>query len=288
MAKCFITDEDSYIKRFAMLKTVLFVPVAALALLTSCTNAPPLAQSATPSATTFSDESYGKVLKTYVNAKGLVNYPALQANPQPLKTFVASLGTVSPSTYAAWNEPEKIAFQINAYNAITLESIIDQKPLKKSIKDIGGVWNGNKHRVLGESKTLDDIEHQILRKQFTEPRIHAALVCAAMSCPPLRQEPYTGAKLNVQLDDQVRQWLSSRGLQIDRAQNKVQISNIFDWYGDDWKKQYSVEGQFAGNDKQRATLNFIGRYVSSSDRDYLAQGKYKLGYLNYDWSLNRQ
>jgi Protein of unknown function, DUF547 len=271
-----------------MRKPALLGIITAIATLTSCTNAPPLAQSATPASTTFSDEAYGKVLKTYVNDKGLVNYTALQANPQPLKSFVASLGTISPSTYAAWSDPEKIAFQINAYNAITLESIIDQKPLKKSIKDIWGVWNGKKHMVLGESKTLDDIEHKTLRKQFTEPRIHAALVCAAISCPPLRQEPYTGAKLNAQLDDQVRQWLSNQGLKIDRTQNKVQISAIFDWFGDDWKKQYSVEGQFAGNDKQRATLNFIGRYVSPPDRDFLAQGKYKLSYLNYDWSLNRQ
>jgi Protein of unknown function, DUF547 len=282
-----------YSKRFAMLKTVLIVPVAAIALLTSCTNTPPLAQSANPAAATasaqpLSYETYGTVLKTYVNAKGLVDYSTLQANPQPLKTFVANLGAVPPSTYAAWSEPDKIAFLINAYNAITLESIIDQKPLKKSIKDIWGVWNLNKHALLGEAKTLDNIEHQILRKQFNEPRIHAALVCAAMSCPPLRPEPYTGAKLNTQLDDQVRQWLSTQGLQIDRTQNKVKISAIFDWFGDDWQKQYSIEGKFAGNAKQRATLNFISRYISAPDRDFLAQGKYKLSYLNYDWSLNRQ
>lgn len=276
-----------------MLKTRSFVLMAAIAILPACTNAPPLAQSVSPaiataSAQPFTYEGYSKVLKTYVNAKGLVNYLALQANPQPLKAFVASLGTVAPSTYNAWSDPEKIAFQINAYNAITLQSIIDQKPLKKSIKDIGGVWNSTKHLVLGESKTLDSIEHQTLRKQFDEPRIHAALVCAAISCPPLRQEPYLGEKLNTQLDDQVRQWLSTTGLEIDRTQNKVKISAIFDWFGDDWQKQYSVEGKFAGNGKQRATLNFISRYLSPSDQDYLAQGKYKVNYLNYDWSLNRQ
>jgi Protein of unknown function, DUF547 len=267
--------------------------MAAIAILPACTNAPPIAQSVSPAAATasaqpFTYEGYGTVLKTYVNPQGLVNYPALQANPQPLKAFVASLGAVPASTYTAWSDPEKIAFQINAYNSITLESIIDQKPLKKSIKDIGGVWNSTQHAVLGESKTLDNIEHQTLRKQFSEPRIHAALVCAAVSCPPLRQEPYTGAKLNAQLDDQVRQWLSRTGLQIDRTQNKVKISAIFDWFGDDWQKQYSVEGKFTGNGKQRATLNFISRYVSPSERDYLAQGKYKVGYLNYDWSLNQQ
>jgi Protein of unknown function, DUF547 len=178
---------------------------------------------------------------------------------------------------------------INAYNAITLESIINQKPLKKSIKDIFGVWNFAKHTVAGEAKTLDDIEHNTLRKNFNEPRIHAALVCAAMSCPPLRREPYIGAKLNEQLDDQVRQWLSNgHGLKIDRAQNQVSVSSIFKWFGEDWQKSYGAADKFVGKPTERAVLNFISRYLSPKDQSYLAKGSYKLKYLNYDWSLNRQ
>jgi hypothetical protein len=276
-----------------MLKPRSFVLMAAIALLSGCANTPPLAQTNNPpkqmAAAPLSYESYGTILRTYVNDKGLVDYPALQANQQPLKDFVKQLGATSPGAYAAWGEPEKIAFLINAYNAITLESIIDQKPLKQSIKDIFGVWKINQHTVLGESKTLDNIEHQMLRKQFQEPRIHSALVCAAVSCPPLRQEPYTGAKLDAQLNEQAKKWLSSSyGLQIDRAQNRVSVSSIFDWFGDDWQKQYSVEGKFTGNAKARAFLNFISRYVSPEERSYLAQGNYKLSYLKYDWSLNRQ
>jgi hypothetical protein len=277
-----------------VLKARSFFLIAAIALLSSCANNPPLAQTNNPpkqmaAAAPLSYESYGTILRTYVNDKGLVDYPALQANQQPLKDFVKQLGATSPSTYAAWGEPEKIAFLINAYNAITLESIIDQKPLKKSIKDIFGVWKINQHTVLGESKTLDDIEHQMLRKQFQEPRIHSALVCAAVSCPTLRQEPYIGEKLDAQLNDQAKKWLSSSyGLQIDRTQNRVSVSSIFDWFGDDWQKQYGVEGKFTGNAKARAFLNFISRYVSPEEGSYLAQGNYKLSYLKYDWSLNRQ
>jgi hypothetical protein len=229
------------------------------------------------------------ILQTYVNAEGLVNYAALQANPAPLKAFIAQLGAVSPSAYEAWEEPEKIAFLINAYNAITLESIIEQNPIKGSIKDILGVWNLKRHQVMGRSLTLDAIEHEILRKDFQEPRIHAALVCAAVSCPILRQEPYKADQLDAQLEDQVRKWISSpHGLQIDRSQNQVGISAIFNWFGEDWQTQYAVEGKFVGSAKERAVLNFISNYVSPEDKAYLEQGNYKLNYLNYDWALNQQ
>jgi hypothetical protein len=268
--------------------------MGAIALLTGCTNIPPLAQNESQTAQVASTtplpyEGYRSVLRTYVSADGLVDYPALQANPQMLKGFIQQIGSVSPETYAAWSENEKIAFLINAYNAITLESIINQNPLKGSIKDIFGVWNFNKHIVMGRSLTLDTIEHEILRKDFQEPRIHAALVCAAISCPSLRQEPYTGENLDQQLDDQVRKWLSSsHGVQIDRTQNRVAISSIFDWFGKDWQAQYAIEGKFVGSAKERAVLNFISNYISREDKEYLAQGNYKLNYLNYDWSLNRQ
>jgi hypothetical protein len=277
-----------------MLKTRSFVLMAAIALLYSCNSLSPSVQGNAPSTQSvsiapLSYESYRKILQTYVSTQGLVDYSALQTNPQPLKDVVVQLGAVAPSTYAAWGDPDKIAFLINAYNAITLESIINQKPLKKSIKDIFGVWNFAKHTVAGEAKTLDDIEHNILRKNFNEPRIHAALVCAAMSCPPLRREPYIGAKLNEQLDDQVRQWLSNgHGLKIDRAQNQVSVSSIFKWFGEDWQKSYGAADKFVGKPTERAVLNFISRYLSPKDQSYLAKGSYKLKYLNYDWSLNRQ
>jgi len=279
-----------------MLKPTALIVMGAIALLSSCTT--PIAKSqndSTPTQTSvgatapFSYEDYATVLQTYVDEDGLVDYVALQANPAPLKAFVEMLGAVSPSTYDAWSEQEKIAFLINAYNAITLESIIDQNPLKNSIKDIFGVWNFNKHTVMGQSMTLDTLEHEILRKDFQEPRIHAALVCAAISCPPLRQEPFTGAGLDAQLTDQVQRWLTGpHGLKIDREQNQVSISAIFDWFGQDWQPQYAIEGAFTGSEKERAVLNFISNYVSADDQEYLKQGNYKLGYLDYDWALNRQ
>jgi Protein of unknown function, DUF547 len=237
----------------------------------------------------FNTDAYAEVLKAYVNEAGFVDYRGLQVNAAPLKAFNRSLGEVSPQTFASWNEAEQIAFLINAYNAFTLESIIDQSPLKASIRDIPGVWRIRKFQVAGQAKTLDEIEHQTLRKNYQEPRIHAALNCTAISCPSLRTEPYTGEKLDQQLDEQVRRWLNSpEGVQIDRNANQVQVSALFDWFGQDWTAQYAVEQGFTGNAKQRAFLNFISQYLSPDDRAYLMQGNYRLSYLDYNWTLNEQ
>lgn len=277
----------------------LLTLVPTLIILTSCTLSVPINKAPAQESqvqvnrgtdtTLLNYEDYATVLKTYVNNKALVNYQELQQNREQLDRFNASLGAVEPSTYQSWDEAEKIAFLINAYNSFTLESIIDQKPLKKSIRDIKGVWKGRKFNIAGDSKTLDNIEHKTLRKEFNEPRIHMALVCAAISCPPLRNEPYTGEKLDQQLDDQTQQFLvSPHGFRIERQEGTVYLSAIFKWFGEDWKKTYGVDDKFTGNANQRAVLNFISDYLSPEDQEYLERGKYKIKYLNYDWSLNKQ
>ncbi|NJN87520.1 MAG: DUF547 domain-containing protein [Leptolyngbyaceae cyanobacterium SL_7_1] len=247
------------------------------------------AESPVAANTPFRYDSYAQVLEQYVDEQGLVDYVGLQADADGLKRFNQSIGAVPSATYEAWSDAEKMAFLINAYNSFTLESIIDQNPLKASIRDIPGVWRVRRFQVAGQSKTLDDIEHNTLRPTFQDPRIHAALNCTAISCPVLRQEPYTAEKLDAQLEEQVRLWLASpQGLQIDRANNQVRISQLFDWFGEDWLPNYGTSEGFTGNDKQRAALNFISQYVSEDDRAYLQQGEYELSYLDYDWTLNRQ
>ena len=239
--------------------------------------------------TSFNYQTYNHVLQTYVSDRGLVNYQQLQTNRQQLDQFNQSLATVTTETYNSWSETEKLAFLLNAYNSFTLQSIIDQNPLKNSIRDISGVWKGRKFVITGSAKTLDNIEHDIIRKDFNEPRIHMALVCAAMSCPILRNEAYTAEELDAQLDDQTRKFITSpQGFKIDREQKIVYLSSIFKWYGQDWLPNYGTENKFTGSKKEKAVLNFISQYLNSQDRQYLEQGKYKISYLNYDWSLNKQ
>ncbi|MBE9070488.1 DUF547 domain-containing protein [Leptolyngbya cf. ectocarpi LEGE 11479] len=232
---------------------------------------------------------YDEVLSTYVDEAGWVNYADLQQSRQGLDTFNNGLANVDDATLSSWSEAEQIAFWINAYNSLTLKSIIDQTPIKPSIKDITGVWRLRKHPINQTEKTLDSIEHDVLRVDFDEPRLHAAIVCAAISCPPLRDEAFTGENLDTQLDEQVMQWLARPdGLEIDQAAGEVKISKIFNWFGGDWIPSYGVDSGFTGSKEERAVLNFISNYVGDEDRAYLEAGDYKVSYFDYDWSLNKQ
>ena len=156
-----------------------------------------------------------------------------------------------------------------------------------SINKISGVWNRNTHQVMGKAMTLDNIEHQILRQQFNEPRIHMALVCASKGCPPLLNQPYTGSALNAQLNGRAQAFVASpQNFRIDRAKNEVYLSSLFKWYGQDFEKKYGT-GAFQGSAKERASLNFLSQYLGS-EANYLKTTRYQVRYLDYDWSLNKQ
>ena len=247
------------------------------------------------------NDDFAAVLKTYVNQNGMVDYRSLNSNPGRLVSFVAALDMLAPDVYRKWSAKEKIAFWINAYNALTLKAIIDHYPIsagffktlaypRNSIRQIPGVWDGLRFRVMGREMTLDEIEHATLRKEFNEPRIHLALVCAAMGCPPLRNEPYVGDKLDQQLDDQTRHFLANtRKFGINRSQAKVYLSPIFKWFGGDFVKTYGTDREFAKfSPDERAVLNFFVKFVNEKDREYLLRGSYAIFYLDYDWSLNEQ
>jgi len=231
------------------------------------------------------------VLNLYVD-RGCVDYAALQANCQPLLRFNASLARVEPETYAQWSQAAQIAFWIDAYNALTLQVILAHYPTRSALV-VPGAWTRFKFHLAGQELTLNAIEHEILRQQFNEPRIHMALVCASCGCPPLRSEPYTGDRLEAQLDDNTRTFLRDpANFAIDRAQNTVKLSAIFKWFGEDFVETY---GNGAGDairtgysPAQGATLNFISRFLNPADQEFLAAGGYRLTYARYDWSLNSQ
>ncbi|MDT8272232.1 MAG: DUF547 domain-containing protein, partial [Desulfomonilia bacterium] len=127
-------------------------------------------------------------------------------------------------------------------------------------------------------------------KEYNEPRIHMAIVCASMGCAPLRNEPYTGDKLDAQLNDQSMTFLSSpKRLSIDTKEKVVWLSPYFKWFGEDFIKTYGTSDRFPGfNETERASLNFITAYSPDAQRTYLAEGNYTIKYLDYDWSLNEQ
>ena len=237
---------------------------------------------------TYAD--YEGVLKAVVT-DGRVNYKALKAAPDTLYRYLDSAAGVSEAQFNTWTESQRLVFLTNLYNASTLRLILDHFPVE-TIKDIGsifkGPWDQPVVRLFGKTITLNNLEHDIIRKQYNEPRIHMALVCAAKGCPTLRSDAYTPEKLNDQLDEQVRRYLTrSAGLNLDRKKNVVYFSSIFKWYGKDFVARYSPTTGFTGLDKtERAVANFCSAYLISADRDFLSAGGYSVKYLDYDWSLN--
>lgn len=235
---------------------------------------------------------YDSVLKDSVK-DGFVNYANLKKNTHPLDQYLDHLSRVKRDEFKSWQENERLAYLINLYNAATLKLIVDHYPVE-SIKDIGGFfrgpWSQKFIKLFGDTVTLGTLEHEILRKDYDEPRIHVALVCAAKGCPPLREEAYTAAGLNAQLDDQSKTFLESpKGMRIDRSNKKVYLSSIFNWFGKDFINKYTPTSGFDGfNKTEQAVLNFCGRYVSEEDREYLQAGNYSIQYLDYDWSLNEK
>jgi rSAM/selenodomain-associated transferase 2 len=237
------------------------------------------------------DSSHALFEKTLqqVNDQGLIDYRSLKDQPKDLNDYLLTLAKVSGAEIEKWPRDEKIAFWINAYNAFTLKAIIDHYPIK-SIRDIDGVWKHPIYLVAGKKRSLDEIEHEILRKKFNEPRIHMALVCAAMSCPPLGETAFTGLQLEQQLKDQSSAFLSNLNhFRIDKEARKVYLSSIFNWFGDDFIKTYTPKTGFAKKSSQeKAVLNFIAGHSSAGDREFLQSGQYNVDYLDYDWALNEK
>lgn len=249
----------------------------------------------------FDSGEYAAVLSRFVDDRGMVDYRGLITERELLDSFVDALAFLSPSTYDGLSEAEKIAFLINAYNGLTLRAVIDHYPIEpsgvsglvfpdNSIRQIQGVWDEITFSVMEESWTLDRIEHDTLRVDFDEPRIHLALVCAAMGCPPLRTEPYTGDRLDSQLDDQANIFLSNpQKFTIDREKGVVSLSSIFKWFGEDFIPSYGTDDLFTDhNREERAVLNFIATYVGEADRSFLENESYRIDYQPYDWTLNEQ
>lgn len=234
---------------------------------------------------TLTTETYAATLRRFVTPEGRVRYAALKASPTDLDAFLASIGTLDPAAVRRWAETDRIAFWINAYNAITLKTIINHYPIHRSglasilfpensIRQIPNAWSARSWRVMGEKRSLDDIEHEVLRKQFQEPRVHMALVCAAKGCPPLRDEPYSGPRLKDQLDDQTRRYLASpAGSRVLDGGNAVAVSAIFQWFSAD----------FAAVGGVRA---FLSRYSPPETVARLATNSVRMTFLDYDWTLN--
>jgi hypothetical protein len=245
----------------------------------------PLSPSAARANFDLTHAAWSALLRAHVKLQDVrgtasrVDYAGFARERRALGAYLAQLAEVTPAQFDALPRADRIAFLINAYNAATIELILTEYPKRASIQDYGSLlrsaWQRPFVRLLGETLTLDQIEHERLRgkRGYGEPRVHFALNCASLGCPMLREEAYVGARLEAQLEQQAVRFLS------DRARNRIEggalaLSPIFDWYRDD----------FSGGDLPR----FLARYAGAlgADPAALAAGRVEIAFLDYDWRLN--
>jgi hypothetical protein len=239
--------------------------------------------------------AYAELLRAHV-VGARVDYAALKSDDAALDLVAGEFGRVTAVQLESWSREEQIAFWINAYNVFTLQAIVNHYPIvwrwrnvltltpRNSIKQIPGVWTDLLWDVAGTRKTLDQIEHETLRTLYDEPRIHVAINCASISCPPLRVEPYMGEHLDRQLTLAARDYLSTDlGLQIDGS--TLRLSSIFNWFGEDFIDNYAhlVDGS---SERERAVLGFVATYGPTEAAELARSGDAAVRFLKYDWALN--
>jgi hypothetical protein len=206
------------------------------------------------------------LLSRYVCRGGLL-YDSLLKNPRDLDKAKAELTSVKHAAVGALSHNGQIAYYINLYNLYTIDLIIRHLPLKTGIKDIASPWGVKFVPLFGDTVSLDDIETTILRKQFNDPRIHFALVCASKSCPVLQNTPYTGDSLDAQFRRAAYAFLTDTTKNA-FTDHSISVSKIFEWYGNDFKKAFGSFSSFIA-----ATL---ARTLGP-----------EIHFKKYDWSLNK-
>jgi Protein of unknown function, DUF547 len=249
--------------------TLLLLLFSIVVLGTNC-----IAKPTTADAKAIDHTTWDRLLKKYVNDKGFVDYAGFKKDEAALGSYLEVLSKNAPNP-KTWSTNEQLAYWINAYNAYTIQLILNHYPVA-SIKDIGSTikipfvstgWDIKFIRIGGKKLDLNNIEHGIIRKQFSEARIHFALVCAAKSCPKLRNEAYTSERLNTQLDDQARDFLNDSNKN-NITTTKASLSKILSWYSGDFTKSMPI-------------TDWLNKYAKTKVTD-----KTTIDYLDYNWELN--
>jgi len=211
----------------------------------------------------FNHTAWDLLLKDHVSPSGRVNYEGFRVNKGLLRDYIASLGANMPTE--KWTNEDKLAYWMNAYNAMTVDLILRNLPLQ-SIKDIDKPWDQRLWKLGAKWYNLDEIEHQILRK-MGDARIHFGINCASFSCPPLLNEAFTAYDVDVQLDLLARQFINDpKRNKI--SENSLQLSKLFSWFAKDFKTNGTL-------------IDFLSIYSEKN-----IDPKARKSFMTYDWSLN--
>jgi len=234
---------------------------------------------------------YDQLLKEIVVSHGHqtdVDYRELNQNPAPLNRYIREIESVRKDNFDNWNRDQKLAFLINAYNALTLKLIDQHYPGIDSILDLGGLifsspWDREFFTLFGKPATLNFIEHELIRENFNEPRIHFAVNCASLGCPPLQPDAYVADRLDQQLEYATRQFLSDpERNRYNTDTKKLELSSIFTWYKEDFIKPAGSVAEYVApyiTDDPEIRKQIKSRASGISSINFIE-------YLDYDWSLN--
>jgi hypothetical protein len=230
------------------------------------------------------------LVKKYVkwlpdNKQSRVDYTAFAKDRAELKQVLDAFSAVPKPTFDGWSKEQRMAFLINAYNAFTVEVILTKYPDLKSIKELGlfnrGPWKNEFFTLLGAKHHLDWIEHEELRPKYGDPRVHAAVNCASIGCPALRNEAFTAAKLDAQLEDGMMRFLGDR-TRNRVADGKLQVNSIFKWFKEDFEK-----GQKGFSSVEDVFAKYALQLSDKADEQAAIKAKsLPIAHLDYDWSLN--
>lgn len=240
----------------------------------------------------FSHTTWDTLLKETVVAAGeghasVVDYRSLLKKRNRLRGYLDALSTVSQREFDQWSAAEQLAFLINSYNAWTVELVLRHYPKISSIRDIGGWWRSPWRiefiPLLGKTRSLDDIEHGLIRGSeiYDDPRIHFAVNCASIGCPALALNAFTGEDLEQQLQHATQQFLSDASRNYLRD-GRLYLSKIFSWYNEDFVRSW--RGASSLNGFLLSYADDLG--LSEPQREKLRRGDMSIRYLDYDWRLN--
>ena len=226
-----------------------------------------------------------------------VRYAGFQQDRAALKSYLGTLSKVTQQEFDGWSKAQQLAFLINAYNAHMIELILTRYPDIKSVWDFGKILSNpfrNRFVMLFGRPYLhlDDIEHNAIRARgiYDDPRIHMAVNCASIGCPMLREEAYVAGRLDAQLEEQARRFLSDRSRnRYDAGSGRLEVSRIFDWFKEDWTSGYRGVDSKAPPIQSRE--QYFARYAAlladrPEHRKLIEDQKAALRFLEYDWSLN--
>lgn len=275
------TPEKTYYGPFFWIAAVSFiVPFFVIARAFDAIG-PPAAPTPVPDASGVDNALWDYLLKAYVE-NGLVDYDGI-ARDYTFRVYLKELGAAQPDQLATDNA--RLALLCNAYNAFVIDGVIGHK-IRDSVNNYvepetnSGFFDLKEHIFANETLSLNDIEHARIREVFGDPRVHVALVCAAVSCPSLRPEAYAGDRIDAQLDDQARLFANNpKHVAFNAEENKVYLSRILSWYGDDWDRAGGYLPWLAERAEDPALKEAL-RKAAADETD--------VAFFEYDWVLNTQ